>query len=138
VWNSVFNIEGERSQDVFEYWVSRRIFGPKRDEVTGEWRQLHNEELDCRYCSSNVIRVIKSRRMRRAGYVARMSGGVYSVLVGERERKKPPGITWRRLEYNIKLDLQEVGWRGLDWIDLAQDRDRCRVRVNAVMNLRVP
>jgi len=123
---------------VFENRVLRRIFGPERDEVTGEWRKVHNEELNDLYCSPNIVRVIKSRRMRWAGYVARMGEGrgVYRVLVGKPEGKRPLGRPRCRWEDNIKMDLQEVECKGMDWIELAQDRDRALV--NAVMNLRVP
>jgi hypothetical protein len=124
---------------VFENRVLRRIFGPKRDEVTGEWRRLHNEELNDLYSSPNIIRVIKSKRMRWAGNVARMGErrGAFRILVGRPEGRRPLGRPRRRWEDNIKMDLQEVGWGGMDWIDLAQDRDRWRAVVNAVMNLRV-
>jgi hypothetical protein len=124
---------------VFENRVLRRIFGPKRDEVTGEWRRLHNEELNGLYSSPNIIRVIKSRRMRWAEHVARMGkgAGAYRILVGRPEGRIPLGRPRRRLEDNIKMDLQEVEWEGVDWIDMAQDRDRWRALVNAVMNLRV-
>jgi hypothetical protein len=110
---------------VFENRVLRRIFGPKREEVTVEWKRLHNEELNDLYSSPNIIRVIKSRRMRCAGHVARMGGrrGAYRILVGRPEGRRPHGKPRRRWEDNIKMDLQEVGW-GMDWIDLAQDRDR--------------
>jgi len=130
----------ERRLRVFESSVLRRIFGPKRDEVTGEWRKLHNEELNDLYCSPNIVRVIKSRRMRWEGIVARMGDrrGIYRVLVGKPEGKRPFRRPRRRWEDNITLDLQEVGCRGIDWIELAEDRDRWRARVNAVMNLRVP
>ena len=113
---------------------------PKRDEVTGEWRKLHNEELNVLYCSPNIVRVIKSRRMRWAGHVARMGErrGVYRVLVWKPEVKRPLGRTRRRWEDIIKMDLQEVWLRGKDWIELVQDRDRWRALVKAVMNLRVP
>jgi len=124
---------------VFENRVLRRIFGPKRDEVTGEWRKLHNEELNDRYCSPNIFRVIKSRRMTWAGHVARMGErrGVYRVLVGKPEGKRPLGRPRRRWEDNIKMNLQEVGCGSMDWIEMAQDRDRWRAFVNAVMNFRV-
>jgi len=129
----------ERRLRLFENRVLRRIFGPKRDEVTGEWRKLHNEELNDLYCSPNCVWVIKSR-MRWAGHVARMGErrGVYRVLVGKPEGKRPLGRPRRRWEDNIKMNLQEVGCGGMDWIELAQDRDRWRTLVNAVMNLRVP
>jgi hypothetical protein len=97
--------------------VLRRIFGPKKDEVTGEWRKLHNEELHDLYSSSTILRVIKSRRMRWARHVARMGEGrgVYRVLVGKTEGKSPLGRPRCRWEDNIKMHLQEVGWRyGLD------------------------
>ena len=118
----------------------RRIFGPRRDEVKGEWRRLHNEELNYVYCSPNTVRVIRSRRMRWAGHVARMGEerGVYRVLVGKPEGKRPLGRPRRRWVNNIRMDLQEVGCGYMDWIGLAQDRDRCRTLVSAVMNLRVP
>ena len=124
----------------FENMVLRRIFGPKRDEVTGEWRRLHNVELNDLYSSPNIVRVIKSRRMRWAGNVARMreERGAYMVLVGKPEGKRPLGRPRRRWVDNIRVDLQEVGCGYMDWIWLAQDRDRWRTLVSAVMNLRVP
>ena len=129
----------ERKLRVFENMVLRRIFGPRRDEVTGEWRRLHNEELNDLYCSPNIVRVIKSRRMRWAGHVARVGvgRGVYKVLVGKPERR-PLGRPRRRWVDNIRMDLEEVGCGYMDWIGLAQDRDRWRTLVSAVMNLRVP
>jgi hypothetical protein len=125
---------------VFENRVLREIFGSKRDEVTGKWRRLHNEELYDLYSSPNIIRVIKSRRMRWAGHVARVGDrrGEYRVLVGRPEGKRPLGAPSSRREDNVKMDLQEVGWGGMDWIDMAQDRDRWRAVVSAVMNLWVP
>jgi len=130
----------ERRLRAFENKVLRGIFWPKTDEVTAEWRKLRNEELNDLYCSSNIVRVIKSRRMRWAGYVARLGEGrgAYRVLVGKLEGKRPHGRTWRRWEDNIKLDLQEVGCGDMDWIELAQDRDRWWALMNAVMNIRVP
>ena len=120
--------------------VLRRIFGPMRDEVTGEWRRLHNEELNDLYCSPNIVRVIKSRRIRWAGHVARMGEerGTYRVLVGKPEEKKPLGRPRRRWVNNIRMDLQEVGCGYMVWIGLVQDRDRWRTLLSAVMNLRVP
>jgi len=117
----------------------RRTFGPKRDEVRGEWKKLLNEELNDLYCSPNIVRVIKSRRMRWAGHVARMGGrGVYRVLMGKPEGKGPLGKPRRRWENNIMMDLQEVECGGRDWIKLAHDWDRWRALVTAVMNLRIP
>jgi hypothetical protein len=125
---------------VFENRVLRRVFGPKRDEVTGKWRKLHNEELNNLYSSFNIVRVIKSRRMKWAGYVARMGEGrvVNRVLVGKPEGRRPLGRPRRRWEDNIKMDLREVGCGCVDWMELDQDRDRWRALVSAVMNLRVP
>jgi len=130
----------ERKLRVFESMVLRRIFGPRRDEVTGEWKRLHNEELNDLYTSPNIVRVIKSRRLRWAGYVARMGEerGVCKVLVGKPEGKRPLGRPRRRWVGIIRMDLQEVGCGYMDWIGLAQDRDRWRTLVSAVMNLRVP
>jgi len=130
----------ERRLRVFENRVLRRVLGPKRDEVTGEWRKLHNEELSDLYCSPNIVRVRKSRIMSWAGHVARMGErrGVYRDLVGKPDGKTPLGRTRRRWEDNIKMDLQEVGCGGMDWIELSQIRDRWRALVNAVMNIQVP
>jgi hypothetical protein len=125
---------------VFENRVLRRIFGPKRDEVTGEWRRLHNKELYAFYSSLNITCVIKSRRLRWAGHVARMGErrGAYRALVGKPEGRRPLGRPRRRWEDNIKMDLREVGWEGIDWIDQAQDRDRWQALVYTTMNLQVP
>jgi hypothetical protein len=117
----------------------RRIFGPKMEEG-GSWRKLHNGELHSLYSSLNIVRVIKSRRMRWAGHVACMGEerDVYRVLVGRPEGKNPMGRPRRRWEYNIKMDLRETGIDGTNWIQLAQDRVQCRASVSTVMNLRVP
>ena len=111
---------------MFENMVLRRIFGLRRDEVTGEWRRLHNEELNDLYSSPNIVRVIKLRRMRLAGHVARMGDerGVFRVLVGKSEGRRPLGRPRRRWVDNIRMDLQEVGCGYMDWIGLVQDRDR--------------
>jgi hypothetical protein len=124
---------------VFENRVLRRIFGPKRDEVTGERRKLHSEELHNLYSSPDIIRQIKSRRMRWAGHVARMGEErkVYKVWVGKPEEKRPLGRPKRGWEDGIGMDLGEIGLGVVDWIRLAQDRDRWRAVVSAVMNLRV-
>ncbi|KAJ4444148.1 hypothetical protein ANN_05937 [Periplaneta americana] len=123
---------------VFENKVLRKIFGAKRDEVTGEWRKLHNTELHALYSSPDIIRNIKSRRLRWAGHVACMgeSRNAYTVLVGRPEGKRPLGRPRRRWEDNIKMDLREVGYDDREWINFAQDRDQWRAYVRAAMNLR--
>ena len=136
----LLTLREERKLRVFEKKVLRIIFGPRSDEVTGEWRRLHIEKLNDLYSSPNIVRVIKSRRMRWAGHVARMGEerGVYRFLVGNPEGKRPLGRPRRRWVDNVRMDLQEVGCGYMDWIGLAQDRDRWRTLVSAVMNLRVP
>jgi hypothetical protein len=125
---------------VFENRVLRRIFGPKRDEVKGEWRKLHKKELRDLYSSLSIIRMIKSRRMRWAGHVARMGEkwNGYRLLVGKPEGKRPLGRPRRRWVDNIRMDLGEVRWGDVDWIGLSQDRNTWRALVNSVLNLRVP
>jgi hypothetical protein len=102
------------------------IFGPKKDELTREWRKLHNEELNDLYSVTNIVRVVKSRRMSWAGHGARMGEdrGVHRVLVEKTEGRRPLGRSRRRWEHNIKMDIQEVGGCRGDWMELAQDRDR--------------
>jgi hypothetical protein len=125
---------------VFENRVLRRIFGPKRDEVTGGWTELHNGELHGLYSSPSIVRVIKARKMRWAGQVARMGEvrGSYNILVGRPEGRRPLGRPRRRWEDNTNIDLSEIGFGYVDWIYWAQDRDRWRALVKTVMNLRVP
>jgi hypothetical protein len=120
--------------------VLRRIFGPKRDEVTREWRKLHNEEVCDLYCSLNIVQVIKSRRMRWAGHVAQLGEGrgVYRVLVGKPERKRPLGRPRHRWGIILRWVFRKWDFVNMDWIGLAEDRDRWQALVNAVMNLQVP
>jgi hypothetical protein len=110
------------------------------DEMTGEWKKLHNEELNDLYSLPSIVRVVNSRRMRWAGHVARMGDnrGVYRALVGKPEGKRPLGRPRRRWEDNIKMDLQEVEWGRGDWMELAQNRDRWRALVGTVREFRVP
>jgi hypothetical protein len=123
---------------VFENRVLGRIFGPKRDEVTGGWRKLYNKELHNLYSSQSIIRIIKSRRMRWVGHVARMGEkrNEYRLMVGKPEGKRPLGRPRRRWKDNIKMDLLEIGLSVVDWIGLARDRYRWRALVKSVMNLR--
>jgi hypothetical protein len=108
-------------------------YEPKRDEVTGEWRKLHKEELSDLYSLPNIVRVVKSRRMKWAGHVARMGEGrsVHRVLVGKYEGKRPFGRPRRRWKANIKMDLQEVGGGCGDRMELTQDRERWRALVSS-------
>jgi hypothetical protein len=133
-------LRGKHRLRVFENRVLWKIFGLKRDEVTGGWRKLHTEELNGLYSSPSIVRVIKARRMRWAGHVARMGEvrGAYNILVGRPEGRRPLGRPRRRWEDNIKMDFREIGFGDVDWIHWAQDRDRWRALVNTVMNLRVP
>jgi hypothetical protein len=134
------SLREEHRLKVFGNRVLRRIFGPKRYEVKGDWRKLHSGELHNLYSSPDISRQIKSRRMRWAGHVARMGRGrnVYRVLLGKPKGKRPLERPRRRWEDGIKMDLREMGWGGgVEWIHLAQDRDLWQAVVNAVMNLRV-
>jgi hypothetical protein len=125
---------------VFENRVLRRIFGPRRDEVREGWRKLHNEVLRDMYSSPSIIRMIKSRWMRWAGHLARIrvKRNTFRLLVRKPEGNRPLGRPRRRWVDNIMMDLREIGWAGVCWIVLAQDRDKWRGLVNSVMNLRVP
>jgi hypothetical protein len=107
---------------VFENRLLRRIFGPKRNDVMGDWRKLHNEELHNMYSSPNIIRMIKSRRMRWAGHVARIgeTRNAYRILVGMPEGTRPLGRPRSRRVENIKMDLREIGWDGMGWYGLEQ------------------
>jgi hypothetical protein len=121
--------------------VLRRIFGPKRDEMTEDWRKLHNEELlTCNLRQIRIIGMMKSRRMRWPVHVARMEErrNAYRILVGRPECKRSLGRPRRRWVDNIKMNLTEIGWDGMDCTDVAQDRDQWRALVNMAMNLRVP
>ena len=119
-------IREERRLRVFENSLLR-IFGPKRDKVTEEWKKLHHEEFNDLYSSPNIVRVSKSRRVILAGHVASKgeSRGVYRILVGKPEGNRLLERPWRRWEDNIKMDLQEVGCGGMDWNELAQEWERC-------------
>jgi hypothetical protein len=130
---------------VFEKRVQRRKLEPKRDEVTKKWRKLHDEELRDLYCSPSIIRTMRLRRMRWAGHVARMGWGrggeernAYRLLMGKPEGKTLVGIPRHRWMNNIRMHLGQVGWGDVDWIGLAQDKNRWRAFVNSVLNLRVP
>jgi hypothetical protein len=124
---------------VFENRVLRSIFGPKRKEDES-WRKLHDDELHSLYSSPSIVRVVKSRRMRWAGHVARIGEGtsIYRVLVLKPEGKRPLGRPRCSWEDNIKMDLRETGIEGAKWIRLAQDRVRWRDFLSTVMNLQVP
>jgi hypothetical protein len=135
----VSHFKEERRLRVFENRVLRRMFVPKCDAAMGEWRKLCNGELRNLFSSPNIIRQIKSRRMRWAGHVARMGEerNVYRVLMGKPERKRPLERPRRRWEDVIQMDLRKIGWGGVEWIHLAQDRDLWRAVVNSVMTLRI-
>jgi hypothetical protein len=116
--------------------VLRRIFGPRRDEVTGGWRKLQTDELHDFFPSPIIIRIIKSRTMKWAGHVTQMEKR--TVLAGKQDRKRPLGRPRRRWIDNMKVDHVEIGWAGVDWIGLAQDRYSSSAIVNVVMKFRAP
>ena len=124
---------------MFENKVLRKIFGAKRDSITGEWRKLHNPELHALYSPPNIIKDLKLSRLRWAGHVARIeqSKNAYRILVGKPESERSLGRQRRRWEDNIKMDLMGMGCDPRDWIALAEDRDQWRAYVRAVMNLRI-
>jgi hypothetical protein len=130
----------EHRLGVFENRVLMRIFGSKRDEVTGEWTKLHNEELHHFYSSPSIIRIMKARRMRWAGHVARIRDkrNAYRLLVGKPEGRRRLERSRHRWLGKIRMDLVQVGWGDVDWIRLVQDRERWGALVNSVLNLRVP
>ena len=125
---------------MFENKVLRKIFGAKRYEITGQWRKLRNAELHSLYSSPNIIRSLKSRRLRWAGHVARMehSRNGYRVLAGRSDGKSPLGRLRYGWEDSIKMDMREAGCDAGDWIDLTQDREQWRVLCKRVMKLWVP
>jgi hypothetical protein len=127
---------GAQTEDV----LLRGVFGLNRVEVIGGWRKLHNGEFHNLYSSPSIIKIMRSRRMRRAGNVARIGKkrSAYRILVGKLRGKRPVGRPRRRLMYNRIMDPTAIGWSGMEWIDLAQDRDQWRALVITVMNLRVP
>jgi hypothetical protein len=136
-WSLTLREENRRG--VFENRVLRRIFGPKRDEVTGEWRKLPNKEPRYLYSSPSIIRIKEARRMSWVGHLTRMEEkrNAYRLIVGKPERRRPLGRSRQRWLDNSRMDFVEVGW-GDDWIGLARDKDRWRALVNSVLNLWIP
>ena len=132
-------LKEERRLRVFESRILRQIFGPKMDE-NGEWRRLHNEKLHSLYRSPNVFRVIKSRRLRWTGHVARMeeARGALKILTCPPAGKRPLGRPRRGWDNNIKMALKEIGINTRNLVDSNQDTDYWRSLVNAALNLRFP
>jgi hypothetical protein len=138
--NSSLTLRKKHKPRVFQKRVLKRIFGRKRDDLTGGWRKLHNKKLYNMHFAKSIIKMIKSRRMRWAGHVARMEEkrNAYRILVGKPEGRRLLGRPRRRRVDNIQMYLREIEWDSLDWIDLAQDRDNWRALVNVVMNIWAP
>ena len=137
IWS--LTLREESRLRVFENRILTRIFWPKMDE-NGEWRRLHNEELHSLYRSPNIVRVIKSRRLRWTMHVARMEEGRsgFKIFTGIPIGKRPLGRPRRRWEDTIRMDLEEISMNAGNWVDLAQDRNYWRALVNAALNLLVP
>jgi hypothetical protein len=136
-----FSYELKELRSIIWWFENRalRIFGPSRDEVTGGWKTLHNEDPRNLYSSPSIIRMIKSRRMRWAGHIAQTgTRNAYRILVGKSEGKRPVEDQDIGVWIILKIDVTEIEWDGTDWIDLAQDRNQWRALMNTVMNLRVP
>jgi hypothetical protein len=133
-------VREEHKLRMFENRVLRRIFGPKRDGVSGGWRKLHNEELHNLYSSPLIIRIIKSERMRWVGHVARMGPqkNMHTLLVGKLEGKRQLEKPRRKWADNIKMNFVEAGWVSVNWIVVAQNKNKLRALVDAVMSLQVP
>jgi hypothetical protein len=123
---------------VLENKVLRRIFGPKRDEVTGDWRKLHNDQLRDLYSLPSKNNQVEEDEMGGSCSLMGEKRNTYRVLVGKPEGRRPLGRPRHRWVDNIRMDLEEVGWGDVDWIGLAQDRNRWRALVNSVLNLWVP
>jgi hypothetical protein len=135
--NLSLSLREEYKLRVSENKILRRIFGPKRDEVTGGWRKLHNEELNNLYSSPSIIRMMKDE-MGRACSTNGENRNAYRILLGRPEGKRPLGRSKCTWVDNIKMGHREIEWDGMDWIYLAQNRDQRRALVNTVMYLLVP
>jgi len=138
-WQNSQSLDNCYRKLLYRILCLRKMFGHKRDKVPGDRRKLHNKELNDLY-SPNIVLVIKLRRMRWAEYVARMGErwGVFSVFVGKPEGRRSLTRPRHRWENDLKMGFQEVGYRDMDWIELAQNWDRLRALENALINLGVP
>jgi hypothetical protein len=130
----------EHKLRLFENSVLRRIFGPKREEVAGGSRRLHSDELHNLYASSNIVRVCKSRRVKWVGHLSRKgeNKNTYKSLVGRSEGMTPLERSGTRRENDFRKDVKEMGWEGVDWINLVQDRKEWPAFLNTSMKLRFP